>query len=270
MTGRAEEIYASDYHLTKLNASGTRVGLYPISGTSWANGMTLDDGAGLAFDGTHIWISHKIQVDGSWASFVLKLRASDGAVVGDYPTGHQWVSNLFFDGTHIWTIGTHIGPDITNTYPRISKGFISKLRTSDGAVIAAYPTPSQSNPEGYPPGGGSFQNSWPTHMVSDGTYLWVNNTADSYILKLRTSDGEITDTYYVGHAPDLLAFDGSHIWTHRTKDNEISRWRVSDGMRVNSYSIGEKVLDMLFDGTYIWASGSSGDVFKLRAFDSPC
>src|SRR3954451_21720104 len=49
----------------------------------------------LAFDGTNIWVTHH------FFNGVTKLRASDGAVLGDFPTG-GWSRGVVFDGGNIW------------------------------------------------------------------------------------------------------------------------------------------------------------------------
>jgi DNA-binding beta-propeller fold protein YncE len=52
--------------------------------------------AGLAFDGANIWVTDAIS-EGE----VIKLRASDGAVLGSFLVG-QVPRGIAFDGTKIW------------------------------------------------------------------------------------------------------------------------------------------------------------------------
>ena len=48
---------------------------------------------GLAFDGTNIWVST--------SGNVIKLRASDGTILGTFPVANFPVG-VAFDGTNIW------------------------------------------------------------------------------------------------------------------------------------------------------------------------
>ncbi|MBT5850956.1 MAG: YncE family protein, partial [Acidimicrobiaceae bacterium] len=59
---------------------------------------TIDVGnalAGVAFDGTHIWVTNLI--DGT----VSKIVASTGAVTATITVGNN-PSGVAFDGTHMW------------------------------------------------------------------------------------------------------------------------------------------------------------------------
>jgi YVTN family beta-propeller protein len=49
----------------------------------------------MAFDGTNIWVTN-------WGSNTLtQIRASDGAVIGNFATGLN-PNGVVFDGAHIW------------------------------------------------------------------------------------------------------------------------------------------------------------------------
>lgn len=62
---------------------------------------------GAAFDGANIWVAN------SGAGTVSKLRASDGAPLGDFIVG-QLPAGVAFDGAHIW---------VTSSF----QNFVSKL-----------------------------------------------------------------------------------------------------------------------------------------------
>jgi DNA-binding beta-propeller fold protein YncE len=50
---------------------------------------------GLAFDGTNIWVANQ------GSNSVTKLRASDGAYLGNFAVGNRPVQ-VAFDGANIW------------------------------------------------------------------------------------------------------------------------------------------------------------------------
>src|SRR6266446_8158678 len=141
--------------ITKLRASdGALLGTFPVGtitlgatfdGTyvwlaNWgynANSLTRvrpDDGSvegvypigtygpyGLIFDGANIWVS-------TLYSHLVKIRASDGAVLGDYLTnsGDTPGYHLAFDGANIWV-------------PNANLNTVSKLRASDGELLGTFP-----------------------------------------------------------------------------------------------------------------------------------
>ena len=74
----------------------------------------------VAFDGTSIWVTNP------GSNNVTKLRASDGANQGTFPTGIG-AYGVAFDGTNIW---------VTN----IANNDVTKLRASDGVNLGTYLT----------------------------------------------------------------------------------------------------------------------------------
>src|SRR5262249_917409 len=70
----------------------------------------------LAFDGANIWVVNY------FSETVTKLRASDGALLGTFPSGAEsW--DITFDGANVW---------ISNN------GSVSKRRASDGALLGTF------------------------------------------------------------------------------------------------------------------------------------
>lgn len=70
---------------------------------------------GVVSDGTNIWVAN------GESNNVMKLRATDGAVLGTFNVGTN-PEGVVFDGTNVWVVNTD-----SNT--------VSKLRASDGAVL---------------------------------------------------------------------------------------------------------------------------------------
>ena len=83
---------------------------------------------------------------------VMKLRASDGTVLGTFPVG-SLPQSVVFDGVNIW---------VTN----FSSNSVTKLRASDGALVGTFPT-------GQFPEGAAF----------DGANVWVVNAGSNSVSK---------------------------------------------------------------------------------------
>jgi len=110
----------------------------------------------FAFDGQNMWVASGI-------GRVSKLRASDGQLLGSYPTTRLPVG-LAFDGENIGRL----------TLLTISW---SNTGASDGTPLGVYTIG---------PG--------PTEVIFDGTNLWVANTDSlngTSISKVRPGDGAI-------------------------------------------------------------------------------
>jgi len=135
-------------------------------------------------------------VANSGSNSVSKLTPEGSAqtyAVGNNPQG------ITFDGTYIWVANR--GDDT-----------VTKLRTSDGALIGTY-NAGNMDTLGYAPGGIAF----------DGEYIWVANQASNSVTKLRASDGVLIGTYATGVAPMGIAFDGANIWVTDSGSDTVSK-----------------------------------------------
>ncbi|MCZ6753411.1 MAG: PEGA domain-containing protein [Acidobacteria bacterium] len=101
---------------------------------------------GVAFDGANIWVSNQGNHN------VMKLRASDGALLGTFTvgTGPNYVAS---DGANIW---------VSNT----GSGNVTKLRASDGANLGSFAVGND-----------------PTGVAFDGANIWVANTPNNTVSK---------------------------------------------------------------------------------------
>jgi sugar lactone lactonase YvrE len=168
--------------LTKLRANdGENLGTFTVG-----SGPT-----GVAFDGANIWTANSF--DGT----VTKLRASDGKNLGTFSVG-QAPLYVAFDGQDIWVTNSQ-GPSIT------------KLRASDGKLLGTF-----ADPGGYPGG-----------IIFDGTYIWVSNT-NATVTRFRP-DGKPAGTFKVGLSPLYMAFDGVDIWVGNSGDDTVTKLRATDG-----------------------------------------
>jgi len=107
----------------------------------------------------------------------------------------------------------------------------------------------------------------PYGVAFDGAFIWVANYNDDTVSKLRASDGYLCGTYAVGYAPYGIAFDGTNIWISNTGSDTVSKLRATDGSMIGTYTVGNAPQGVAFDGTYIWVNKYAGTVSKLRASD---
>jgi DNA-binding beta-propeller fold protein YncE len=94
---------------------------------------------GMLVEGPNLWIT-------TANNTVIKMRTSDGAVLGTFPVGTGPLG-LAFDGANIWVAN-------------INSHNIMKLRASDGAVLGTF---------GLGTGG-------PSALAFDGANIWTTNT----------------------------------------------------------------------------------------------
>ncbi len=186
---------------------------------------------GIAFDGGNIWVANRT------SNNVTKLRASDGAVLGNFPTAGTPVA-LAFDGANMW---------VTND----SGTTVTKLRASDGSNLGNFTV-------GNLPWGVAF----------DGANVWVANQADNNVTKLRASDGANLGNFTVGNSPLGVAFDGANIWVTNTSSGNVTKLRASDGAVQGTFAVGTSPFGIAFDGASVWvANQTDNNVTKLRATD---
>jgi len=248
--------------LRKWYAAGTQAG-FPA-------GLGVD---GMLFDGDHVWTANR------FTNTVTKIRASDGAPLGDFAVGSE-PRALAFDGRHVW-VGNYSGQTLTklraydgavmdtvNLGTRIDdvefdgtniwvahgnmSGTVSKVRPSDGAVLASYSS------------GGACA----IGLEFDGTNLWIANWCGGGIVtKMDPASGAILASYGVFTCNDI-AFDGENVWITSGNNDQIVKLRASDGANQGTFAVGASPVGVTFDGTHVWVMNSADDtVTRLRAMD---
>jgi hypothetical protein len=176
-----------DNTVTVLRASdGSVFGTFPAGPAGGA-----PNPAGLAFDGTYMWVLNSNNNWGPNPGTVTRLLASSGACVtpctfnvGNVPY------EIAFDGANMW---------VSNGYDST----VTRLRASDGACVG-----SCTLPVGEASGDAAG-------LAFDGTYLWVAGTTSSVVTKIRASDGANFGIFPLGGPGTILqcvAFDGAHVW----------------------------------------------------------
>jgi len=143
--------------------------------------------------------------------------------VGKGPLG------VAFDGANIWTAN-------------FSDNTVTKVRTTDGAVLGTYPV-------GKLPNGVAF----------DGASVWVTNQQDGTVSRLQASDGTTLGTYPVGLTPHGIAFDGRLIWI-ATGGNTVSVLNAHNPTAVMTHTVGSYPDGVAFDGANIWVTNRKRQV----------
>src|SRR4029077_9301243 len=208
---------------------------------------------GIAFDGANIWTANS---EGT----VSKLRASDGAVLGNFEVGGL-PTGVAFDGANMWVTD--------NSYD----GRVCKLRASDGKILGTFSLGANSFPfwlafdgedlwvadraGAHKLGGsdgknlGTFKlNGGGFAVVFDGTYIWVTGGGPNLVTRFKR-DGSIAGQFTVGRAPYGIAFDGANIWVANDADGTVSKLRASDGMTLGTFSVCCSPYGVAFDGSNI-------------------
>jgi hypothetical protein len=191
--------------------------------------------------------------------------------VGQYPWG------VAFDGANIW---------VANSFSQT----VTKLRTSDGAVLGTYPVgtnacsvafdglniwvtnPNANSVTKLRASDGALQGTYnvncPQGVVFDGASVWVANVPNNTVTKLRPSDGAVQGVYNVGMLPRGLAFDGANIWAANSAGDTVTKLRAADGMLMGTFAVGSVPFALAFDGTSVWVvNANSATVTRLRASD---
>src|SRR5258706_8754336 len=101
----------------------------------------------------------------------------------------------------------------------------------------------------------SFQvGTGPLNFAFDGANIWVANTSDSTVTKLRASDGERLGNFPVGANPWYLTFDGENIWVANDNGSSVTKLRASDGALLGTFPTGSNPHGIAFDGDSIWVA----------------
>lgn len=184
----------------------------------------------LAFDGEHMWVT--IYGTGK----VVKIRASDMAVIGSYDVG-PGPNPIIFDGDEIWVASSDMSP-----------GQITRIRASDGSLVSTINPVTSSH--------------W--GMAFDGANVWVTNTDTDNVTKIRASDNAILGTYAVGDGPTGIAFDGTYVWVANIHSGTVTKLGASDGSLVGTYPVGADPYGVAFDGANIWVANSGSATVSVR------
>jgi hypothetical protein len=80
----------------------------------------------------------------------------------------------------------------------------------------------------------------PVGVVFDGANIWVTNSGDDTVTKLRARDGALQGTFPVGDTPQEIAFDGANIWVANFFGDSLTKLRASDGALLGTFNGGAR------------------------------
>jgi YVTN family beta-propeller protein len=106
----------------------------------------------------------------------------------------------------------------------------------------------------------------PNGVAFDGSSIWVSNSGNNNVSKIRASDGTVLGTFPVGPNPSQVEFDGANIWVANFGSNTVTKLSANNGSVLATITVGNNPWGLAFDGTNIWvACYGSSMVYKLRA-----
>ena len=156
--------------------------------------------------------------------------------------------SMAFDGSSMYVL---------SLAPTSSGIAVSKLRASDGALIATFSNLGTLEFSDFGP------------MVFDGQNIWVQFFASDAAgaVKLRASDGTLLDTFTLGSAEQLggMTFDGQDIWI-AILGQGVQRFRAND-VRQTQLFPGGNPAGLASDGHNVWVADQAGMVIVRRNSD---
>ncbi len=233
----------------------------------------------IAFDGTHLWVSHfnearvsKMGQDGQVAasvpvgqqprtiayaagyvwvgnggeSTVTKIDPATARVIATYTVGGGFSApvDIEYDGAHLWVVG--------------SWGNSMYQMTVDGAVLQQVPMR------------GGHPSPWDAALDDQGN-IWVANLNIPEAQKFD-KDGRMIGRYNVGplppgqednpgrggEGPDALVFDGRHMWVAVNWLNRLVQLTTT-GETVREVAVGRWPYYLAIDGRYVWSVDFGAD-----------
>jgi serine/threonine protein kinase len=183
----------------------------------WGGQYALMQPIGIADDGTHLWITSPadawvdpaLNSDGQslnqGTGSVVELNASNGSVIRTL-SGSEYQFNdpvgITSDGTHVWVTNEDDGR------------WVVELNASNGRVIRTLPDLSA-------PGTDLMVDPFPGGIATDGTRVWVVDSANSLVTELNAGNGSFIRTLsgggtgggsYPWDFPNSIAAAGTHVW----------------------------------------------------------
>ncbi len=193
---------------------------------------------GIEFDGSNMWVSNLVDPDQGLPGSVTKIRTADNTVVGTYHAG-VGVRHLHFDGQSLWVSSS-------------ATSQVWRLNPTSGALI-------QTVEVGPGPAG----------MTSDAEFLYVTVLDSDSVVKVRKSEGTVTDVLTVQGRPIAVALAGGTLWVvaHRQPllNQAGSLYRLDgDGAVLQEVPLGVASWDVLPVGGRVWATSlNSGSLTKV-------
>lgn len=206
---------------------------------SVSSGYAFDQPAGIAFDGSHLWVTNQL------GNSVTEFNADDGSwirTLSGPQYGFDGPNGIVFDGTHLWV--SNFGVDGVGSS-------VTELDADDGSLVQTL-------------AGGSYGFRGPEAMAVDGTHLWVTNFQGNSVTELDLSDGSWVQTLAAGSyglsGPSGIAFDGADLWVTNSAADSVTEISAADGSWIQTLSGGSFGFQIpsaiIFDGTDLWVANA--------------
>src|ERR1051326_7329980 len=113
----------------------------------------------------------------------------------------------------------------------------------------------------------SFPISSPLRVIYDGKNVWTGSVT-GLVTKINAKDGGVIESYPTGSPASGITFDGQNVWVSNIESNKVTKLRAIDGSNAGSYKVGKAPDGLLFDGEFIWVANSgTNTVTKIKAGD---
>lgn len=184
----------------------------------------------LSGDGTYLWIG-----DQGNNRFVQRLVSNMSYVAQKTPVGVVTMRGVCSDGTFVYITDSDVNSG--GGFGRVQKYDIATLTLQVTVVSAGFGTP----------GVGPNTFAFPWGICTDGTHVWVADSFNSRVLKLRCSDLQYVSVYGTGTNGagdnDLaicegVAQDGTYLYVMCTNTRRVTKMLLSSGAYVAKYGTG--------------------------------
>ena len=110
--------------------------------------------------------------------------------------------------------------------------------------------------------------SLPNGICFDGTYIWIAESGDNQLSKLRLDGTVIGGNFPIGvsGSPQFCVSDGDYLWVTRKTTNTVTRYNADTGGSGGTISVGPSPSHICFDGTFVWVANTSS-LTKIKASD---
>lgn len=110
--------------------------------------------------------------------------------------------------------------------------------------------------------------SQPNGICFDGSYVWVAESGDNQLSKLRLDGTSLGGNFPISvtGSPQFCVSDGDYIWVTRKTTNSVSRHNADTGGSGGTIAVGNAPSHICFDGTFIWVANTA-NLTKIKASD---
>ena len=104
----------------------------------------------------------------------------------------------------------------------------------------------------------------PVGVSSDGTHVWVANSADDTVTEINASNGTVIGPpIKVGSGPDSISSDGIHVWVANCAAGTVTEINASNGTVIGPpISVGNGPNSISSDGTDVWVNNQSSQTLS--------